>query len=81
MVRKVPNNREGAPASTSEVEKASGKLPPNKPMQEVDDEVDPEDADGGACIDQNEVDPKDADGGARIDQNDVDPKDADGGAH
>ena len=46
IVRKVP-------ASISEVEKASGKLPPNKHIQEVDDEVDPKDAERGARFDQN----------------------------
>ena len=52
-VREMHNDREEVSASTPEVETASGKLPPNTPMQEVDDEVDPKDADGGARIDQN----------------------------
>ena len=52
-VREIHDDREEVSASTQEVETASGELPPNKPMQEVDDEVDPKDADGGARIDQN----------------------------
>ena len=52
-VREMHNNREEVSAFTPEVETASGKLHPNTPMQEVDDEVDPKDADGGARIDQN----------------------------
>ena len=52
-VREIHDDREEVSASTQEVETASGELPLNKPMQEVDDEVDPKDADGGARIDQN----------------------------
>ena len=52
-VKEMHNDREEVSASTPEVEIASGKLPPNTPMQEVDDKVDPKDADGGARIDQN----------------------------
>ena len=52
-VREINNDRGKVSASSPEVETASRKLPPNKPMQEVDDEVDPKDADVGARIDQN----------------------------
>ena len=52
-IREIQNDREEVSASTPEIETASGKLPPNKPMQKVNNEVDPKDADGSARIDHN----------------------------